>query len=335
MLKLNRRNLLKSSVAIGVASVIPSQAFGQGETCTVPSESGQTKAEAATDRLLPPTKGRIPVAFVVSEGAVVIDFAGPWAVFNEVMLPGTQEMPFYTYMVAETLEPITASGGMKLVPDFTFQTAPTPKVVVIPAQSGATAAKTEAYRRAPVEQQASIAAEATAPLLEWIRKVSKTTDVTMSVCTGAFILAKTGLLSGKSATTFHDAFLEFQMQYPDIHLKRGARFVEEGNLATSGGLSSGIDLSIRVVERYFGREIAEKTAYTLEYQGKGWTDPNSNQIYANMPSRVSTVEHPLCPVCGMDGNLTITSEYKGKKYFFCMQGHKDDFNAAPATFVKG
>ena len=119
-------------------------------------------------------------------------------------------------------------------------------------------------------------------MLSWVRSVTKATDVTMSVCTGAFLLAETGLLSGKSATTFHDAYARFEERYPDIHLKRGARFVEDGNLATAGGLSSGIDLAIRVIERYFGRKAAERTAYTLEYQGKpvtlalsdpaGWDD---------------------------------------------------------------
>ena len=78
----------------------------------------------------------------------------------------------------------------------------------------------------------------------------------------------------------------------------GARFVEDGNLATAGGLSSGIDLALRVVERYFGREVAQKTAYDLEYQGQGWMNPESNQLYATAP--VSTAEHPLCAVCGMD-----------------------------------
>ncbi|MCU1312290.1 MAG: Transcriptional regulator containing an amidase domain and an AraC-type DNA-binding domain, partial [Acidobacteriaceae bacterium] len=195
--------------------------------------------------LSPPAHGGIPVAFVLSQDAVVIDFAGPWEVFNNVHMSGSEPMPFHTYTVAETLNPIVASGGMKIMPNYTFQSAPPPKVIVIPAQGGTTEA-----------------------MLAWIRKATKTTDVTMSVCTGAFVLAKTGLLSGKSATTFHGAFADFEKDYPDIHLKRGARFVEEGNLATAGGLSSGIDLAIRVVERYFGRHTAEQTAYTLEYQGK-------------------------------------------------------------------
>ncbi len=103
----------------------------------------------------------------------------------------------------------------------------------------------------------------------------------MSVCVGAFVLADTGLLSGRSATTFHEAYASFEAKYPDIHLERGARFVEDGNFASAGGLSSGIDLAIRVIERYYGRAAAEDTAYRLEYQGQGWRDPDSNAMYAD------------------------------------------------------
>ena len=155
----------------------------------------------------------------------------------------------------------------------------------------------------------------------------------MSVCTGAFVLAKTGLLSGKAATTFHAAFVPFAMQFPDIHLKRGARFVEDGNLASAGGLSSGIDLALRVVERYFGREIAHATAYNMEYQGQGWMNPDSNQIYASAPA--STAEHPLCLVCGMDVDPATApkSVFKEKTYYFCSQNDKETFDAAPDKFV--
>jgi transcriptional regulator GlxA family with amidase domain/YHS domain-containing protein len=240
----------------------------------------------------------------------MIDFAGPWEVFQDVMVPGRMDHPFRLYTVSESTSPIRTSGGMKIVPDYTFENAPAPKVIVIPAQSQPN--------------------EAT---LEWIRKSTKTTDVTMSVCTGAFLLAKTGLLSGKAATTFHGAFVSFANEFPDIHLKRGARFVEDGNLASAGGLSSGIDLALRVVERYFGREVAEKTAYNMEYQGLGWINPDSNQVYAATP--VSTAEHPLCVVCGMDVDPATApkSVFKGATYYFCSEDDKKTFDAAPDKFV--
>jgi transcriptional regulator GlxA family with amidase domain len=257
---MDRRKLVKNSAALSLAPAIPLLAMDGlfAATGAVSSESGAagTQLKDRSNPLTPPEQGSIPVAFPISRGAVIIDFCGPWEVFNSARVPGRQGEIFQTYTVAETLQPITAGGGMKIIPNYTFETAPPPKVVVIPAQSGSTEA-----------------------MLKWIRSVTKATDVTMSVCVGAFLLAETGLLSGKSATTFHEAYARFEARYPDVHLKRGARFVEDGNLASAGGLSSGIDLAIRVIERYYGREAAERTAYLLEYQGKGWQDPNSNAIY--------------------------------------------------------
>jgi YHS domain-containing protein len=123
------------------------------------------------------------------------------------------------------------------------------------------------------------------------------------------------------------------MQFPNVQLKRGARFVENGNLATAGGLSSGIDLALRVVERYYGREVARKTAYNMEYQGEGWMNPDSNQIYATSP--VSTPEHPLCAVCSMDVDPKIApkSVFKSTTYYFCSEDDKKTFDAAPEKFI--
>jgi putative intracellular protease/amidase/YHS domain-containing protein len=311
---MNRTRLLKTAAEFALTAAIALSAIGELSASSGPVEatsaSDGNKPAVKANPLKPPVQGSIPVAFLVSEGAVIIDFCGPWEVFQDVNIPGRQDAPFRLYTVAETTAPIQASGGMKIVPDYTLENAPVPKVIVIPAQS-----------------------EPNEAVLEWIRKSTKNTDVTMSVCTGAFVLARTGLLSGKAATTLHTAFNHFAVQFPDIHLKRGARFVEDGNLATAGGLSSGIDLALRVVERYYGREIAQKTAYVMEYQGQGWMNPDSNQIYAIAP--VSTAEHPLCPVCGMDVDQATApkSVYKGETYYFCTVDDKEIFDATPDKFV--
>ena len=97
--------------------------------------------------LVPPAKGSIPVAFLLSKGAVVIDFCGPWEVFENVTIPGAKDDPFHLYTVAETINPIHASGGMKIIPDYTFDTAPAPKIIVIPAQNGANEAMLESIRQ--------------------------------------------------------------------------------------------------------------------------------------------------------------------------------------------
>lgn len=266
---------------------------------------------AAGDALLPlhaPDKGNIPVAFLISEEAVVIDFAGPWEVFQQVMDPQTMQSRFQTYTVAETAAPVRVDGGMQIVPNFTLSNAPAPKVLVIPAQAGKSPA-----------------------MLSWIREVTKHTDVTMSVCTGAFLLAEAGLLNGRAATTHHAAYRELEVQYPQVHVKRGLRFVEDGNIASSGGLSCGIDLSLHVVARYFGSDAAQRAAYNLEYQGEGWKDASLNAVYAQRA--VSTPEHPLCPVCDMDADKRWKSQYKGVTYCFCGEAHKELFDSDPARFI--
>lgn len=310
---INWRRLLRTAPEFGLLAAITLTVLGQlfgSNPAKAPSGAQGDQSAANTNPLKPPAEGSMPVAFLISEGAVMIDFTGPWEVFQDVMIPGRAEHPFQLYTVSESTSPIHASGGMKIVPDYTFENAPAPKVIVIPAQ-----------------RQPSEAA------LEWIRNATKTADVTMSVCTGAFVLAKTGLLSGKAATTYHGAFGRFAMQFPDIALRRGARFVENRNLATAGGLSSGIDLALRVVERYYGREVAQRTAYDMEYQGQGWMNPESNQLYAT--ARVSTAKHPLCAVCGMDVDpkKAPKSIFKGATYYFCSDDDKKTFDAAPDKFV--
>ena len=155
-------------------------------------------------------------------------------------MPGrAQPNPFRFYTLAETAGTIRASGGMTILPEYTIADAPLPKVLVIPAQK-----------------------EASSAMIAWICQVARTADITMSVCTGAFLLARTGLLAGAPATTHHGAFAELAIDFPDVTVRRGARFVDNGSIASSDGLSSGINLALHVVERYFGRTVAAATADT-------------------------------------------------------------------------
>jgi putative intracellular protease/amidase/YHS domain-containing protein len=313
---MKRREFIQESAAFGLLAAMPAfRLAGLLPAAATAHEKTSNAPSTVLNPLTPPRSGQIPVAFVISDGVVMIDFAGPWEVFQDVLIPARgrtmdEQMPFRLYTVAEKLAAVTTSGGMKIDPDYTFATAPAPKVIVIPAQNDSSGA-----------------------MLRWIRTASIHADVTMSVCTGSFILAKTGLLSGKAATTHHSEYSEFAMQFPDIRVKRGVRFVEAGNVATSGGLSSGIDLALRVAERYFGREAAADTAYNMEYLGHGWMDPAVNAIYAK--KAVSTDEHPLCPVCSMkvDRATAPKSIYKGRTYYFCSPAHKAAFDAAPEKWL--
>lgn len=198
------------------------------------------------DRLTPPPRGPIPVAVLVSSGATVIDFTGPWEVFQDTMVPSRgesheEQMPFQLYTVADSVEPVRVTGGLRIVPDYTVDNAPAPRVVVVPAM------------------------RASERVLAWLRKTSPSTDLTMSVCTGAFTLGRAGLLKGRPATTHHDFLDDLAKAFPDVTVEKGRRFVESGNVATAGGLTSGIHLALRVVERYFGREVADATARYMEY----------------------------------------------------------------------
>src|ERR1700747_1078139 len=155
---MNRRELLKRSAAIGLAAGIPSLAAGKlvAGTGGLQAKSATDKTKPVSNSLTPPTRGSIPVAFLVSEGAVVIDFCGPWEVFQDAVVTGRQEAPFQLYTVAETTRPIRDSAGWTIVPAYTLESAPAPKIIVIPAQRG----RSEA-------------------MLQWIRRASKGADVTM------------------------------------------------------------------------------------------------------------------------------------------------------------
>jgi putative intracellular protease/amidase/YHS domain-containing protein len=312
---MTRRRELPAAVVLIIVTAIVTVALvkltGRSHGTNATTAAQQEQPAVVANPLKPPTQGSIPVAFLLSDGAVMIDFSGPWEVFQDVNIPGHPDAAFSLYTVAASTKPIHASGGMKIVPDYTFADAPAPKIVVIPAQSHPNPATKN-----------------------WIHTVAKNADVVMSVCTGAFVLADTGLLSGKAATTHHSAYVRLASQFPDIQVKPGARFTETGNIATAGGLSSGIDLALRVVERYFGRDVARQTAYDMEYQGQGWMNPNSNAIYAQAFTQDGKDLH--CPVCRMavDAKTAPKSVYKDKSYYFCSQAHKREFDAAPVKFVE-
>lgn len=214
-----------------------------------------------------PAKGKIRVAVAITEGATMIDFAGPWEVFQDVHVDGRDDvMPFELYTVSDSRDPIRASGGMKIVPDYTFDDAPVPHVIIVPAQRGSE------------------------KLHAWLKALYPKVDVLASVCTGAFQLARAGLLDGKEATTHHDFYERMNERYPKVKLVRSRRFVQSDDvIITAGGLSSGIDLALHVVERYFGAAAAAQTAEYMEYHGDGWrngavTPPATAAARAPRPS---------------------------------------------------
>jgi transcriptional regulator GlxA family with amidase domain len=217
-------------------------------------------AGAAAANLTPPATGRIRVAFAISERSNVIDMAGPWEVFQDTHVHTRGDtmdemMPFELFTVAATRDPVRLTGGLQVVPDHTFADAPQPHVVVVPAMVGSP------------------------ELHAWLRRVEPRADVVMSVCTGAFQLARAGLLDGRRATTHHDYWDDFAGDFPRVELVRGQRWVEaNGRIATAGGLTSGIDLALRVVARYFGEDVARTTAEYMEHGSEGWRDAGATPV---------------------------------------------------------
>jgi len=232
------------------------------------------------DTLPVPASGKINVAFVITDQTNIEDVAGPWEVFQDVMVSpdgrayrssrgfpagmDQERLPFNLYTVSNKKAPVRLTGGMMLLPNYTFANAPVPQLVVVPAQSGNPEAR------------------------QWIKKMSAKTDVTMSVCTGVRQLVAAGLLDGKQATTHHWFIDDFQRRFPNVHFQSGVRFVQNEKVSTAAGLTSGVDLALHVVERYFGCNIAEATADFMEYNNSQWKDP---QAWIRVPSAVASVSH--------------------------------------------
>jgi len=225
-------------------------------------------AAAAQAQSAPPKK--VVVAMVLADRATLIDFVGPYEVFDDTMIrpdgkpfdmdkDKMEDMihPFEVYTVAAKRELITTSGGMQIMPRYTFEDAPIPDIVLVPAES----------RDSPGRE-------------EWLKKVNEKTKFTVSVCTGAFILARAGLLDGLNATTHHNYQDDFQKMFPKVKLQKTVRYVDNGHVLTAGGLSSGIDLALHIVSRYYGDDVAAMTAYYMEYQGQGWRKPQVSMASA-------------------------------------------------------
>jgi transcriptional regulator GlxA family with amidase domain len=228
---MNRRRFLAASAAAVAGAPIAAAAL----TKTPEGESARP-----ANRLRVPADGTIRTAVAVAEGFNVIDLAGPWEVFQDSAVAGAAGR-FELFTVSGSTEPVVGSGGLTVEPYYSYDHAPQPHVVVIPAHN------------------------ATAETVDWLRHVAGGADLLMSVCTGAFVLAETGLLDGKTATTHHGFWDDFEASFPSVTLVRGLRFVEHEHVATAGGLTSGIDLALRVVERYLGPSTAVATARYMEY----------------------------------------------------------------------
>jgi transcriptional regulator GlxA family with amidase domain len=207
---------------------------------------GTPAAFAAGERLVPPAGAKVKVACVFSSNETLIDWVGPEAVFDAWLPDGSTKQGSPLFEVFTVGESRALQPGFNAIPDYTYDDAPPAQIIVVPAQSGSPR------------------------FYQWLEKASASADVTMSVCIGARHLAQLGLLDGQVATTHHDFITPFSEEFPKVRWVSGRRFVEGPKIATSAGVTAGIDLALHVVERYFGREKALAVTKVIEYQGTGW-----------------------------------------------------------------
>ena len=187
------------------------------------------------------------VAILIFDDVEVLDFAGPFEVFAV-----TDELcghePFHTFTVALTPATVRARNGLKIVPDFALERCPAPHVLIVPGGAG-----TRRLLKNPA-------------LHEWLRLRAHRAEIVMSVCTGSLVLASAGLLDSLRATTHHENFAELRRLAPRTEVVEGERFIDNGKILTTAGISAGIDCSLHVVTRLLGAEAAAATIRHLEYR---------------------------------------------------------------------
>ena len=196
---------------------------------------------------------RDTVGILLFDDVEVLDFAGPFEVFSRTRLvPGAESRrsddsaPFTVFTIARTTAPVTAIGGLTIVPSYSWDNAPPIDILVVPGGFGT---------------RALLGDEAT---LTWIRDAASRASLVTSVCSGALLLAQNGLLRGRRATT-HWAALDLLASIdPTIDVQRNRRVVHDG-VFTSAGVSAGIDMSFAIVEQMCGRAVAVETAHYIEY----------------------------------------------------------------------
>jgi len=190
------------------------------------------------------------VAILIFDDVEVLDFCGPFEVFS---VTGVMEppQPFQVYTVAETLNPVIARNGLSVNPRYHLSDCPVPDILLVPGGLGT---RREMHH---------------AGLIDWIRNQAVNAELVLSVCTGVLLLAKAGLLDGLEATTHHGATDLLREVAPRTLVSPEKRFIDNGKVIVSAGISAGIDMSLYVVARLLGEAEALKTARYMEYDWKG------------------------------------------------------------------
>jgi transcriptional regulator GlxA family with amidase domain len=188
-------------------------------------------------------------AILIFDDAEVLDFCGPFEVFSVTSELNNYEL-FNVYTVAEGKRTIRAKNGLRVRPDYDFRCCPAPDILLVPGGSGTR----KVMHRSPV--------------LSWIESIAAGSELLLTVCTGSLVLAATGLLDGLKATTHHEIIPLLRETAPRTEVLPGKRFIDNGSIVVSAGISAGIDMCLYVVARLHGREVAARTARYMEYAWK-------------------------------------------------------------------
>lgn len=176
----------------------------------------------------------------------VLDFAGPFEVFSVTEV--NEEKTFTVYTVSENGEMITARNGLKVQPDYSIENLPPVDILIIPGGLGA--------RKYEIKNEI---------VIKWIRQQMKEVKLMTSVCTGALLLAKAGLLEGLKATTHWASIEKFKNEFQNVEVIENVKFIDEGHIITSAGISAGINMAFHIVKNLLGVHVAEDTAKRMEY----------------------------------------------------------------------
>ncbi len=187
----------------------------------------------------------INIGIIIFDGAEELDFVGPYEIFS-IMNTLDDQKRINVFTIAEKKELVKCANNLKVMPDFSFEEAPEIDVLLIPGGDG---------RRKEMHNET---------LRDFVLKTAKTAKYTTSVCTGVFILAEAGLLDGKKATTWKGVLNELD-NYEKIEMVK-ERFVVEGNVITSAGVTAGMDMALYLVEVLFGSDARKFVAEEIEYK---------------------------------------------------------------------
>jgi transcriptional regulator GlxA family with amidase domain len=186
----------------------------------------------------------------------VLDFAGPYEVFttaSRVQAERDGKRPFAVFTIGRQQHPVKARAGLSVLVDHALDAHPPIDLLIVPG--GVITGEMQADE-----------------LMAWLRTTAATAQVCAAVCTGAFLLARAGLLDGRQATTHWDDLAQLQEDFPGLTAVAERRWIDLGRIVTSGGISAGIDMSLHLVERLAGRPLAQATARQMEYR---WLDTDN------------------------------------------------------------